>query len=86
MDVSGLDDHRALFNESGGRVVVSVSDSHQRSFLEESSNRGVPAQSIGRSGGLSLVLGSIIDLSVDDLTRASRDALPQALGQGTVSG
>ncbi|MBH30327.1 MAG: phosphoribosylformylglycinamidine synthase II [Actinobacteria bacterium] len=86
MDVSGLDDHRALFNESGGRVVVALSDSDLRSFLEESSNRGVPAQSIGRTGGLSLVLGSIIDLSVDDLTRASRDALPQALGQGTVSG
>jgi len=86
MDVSGLDDHRALFNESGGRVVVALSDSDLRSFLEESSNRGVPAQFIGRTGGPSLVLGSIVDLSVADLTRASRDALPQALGQGTVSG
>jgi len=84
--INGFDDHRALFNESGGRVIVALSDTNLESFLKESTNRGVPVQMIGRTGGSSLVLGSTIDLSIAELTSASRDELPQALGQGTVSG
>jgi phosphoribosylformylglycinamidine synthase len=86
MLINGFDDHRALFNESGGRVIVALSDTNLESFLKESTNRGVPVQMIGRAGGSSLVLGSTIDLSIAELTSASRDELPQALGQGTVSG
>jgi len=86
MHISGFDGHRALFNESGGRVIVALNRTDLESFLKETSNRGVPAQTIGNTGGPSLVLGSTINLSIDDLTRAARDELPQALGQGTVSG
>ncbi|MDG2023010.1 MAG: phosphoribosylformylglycinamidine synthase subunit PurL [Actinomycetota bacterium] len=86
MHISGFDGHRALFNESGGRVIVALSPADLESFLKETSNRAVPAQMIGSTGGSSLVLGSTINLSIDDLTRAARDELPQALGQGTVSG
>ena len=86
MHISGFDGHRALFNESGGRVIVALSRTGLESFLKETSNRGVPAQTIGNTGGSFLVLGSTINLSIDDLTRAARDELPQALGQGTVSG
>jgi phosphoribosylformylglycinamidine synthase len=86
LHLSGFDGHRALFNESGGRVIVALSRADLESFLKESSNRGVPAQTIGSTGGSSLVLGSTIELSIVELTRASRDELPQALGQGTVSG
>ena len=85
MNVSDIDDHRALFNESGGRVVVALNDTNLDPFLDNSRNRGVPAQIIGRTGGSSLVLGSAIDLPLDELIRSSRDELAQALGQGTVS-
>ena len=85
MNVSDIDDHRALFNESGGRVVVALNDTNLDPFLDNSRNRGVPAQIIGRTGGSSLVLGSAIDLPLDELIRSSRDELAQDLGQGTVS-
>ena len=67
-------------------MIVALSPADLESFLKETSNRAVPAQMIGSTGGSSLVLGSTINLSIDDLTRAARDELPQALGQGTVSG
>ena len=78
-------DHRALFNESPGRVLVGVPSSATAGLLADAAEAGVAAAVIGRSGGTRLVLGSAVDLGLEQLATAWRDELPNAIGQGTVN-
>jgi len=74
-----------MFNESGGRVLVVVPSDALEEFLEEAANKKVTAQVIGRTGGSSLEFGPTVKVPLDVLTAASRNKLPEALGQGTIS-
>ncbi|MDG2113612.1 MAG: AIR synthase related protein, partial [Actinomycetota bacterium] len=83
--IEGLDGHRALFNESPGRVVVTVEPDATAGLLAAASDAGVDARVIGRTGGSRLKLAVAVDIEVDELATAWRDELPRAVGQGTVN-
>ena len=83
--LGNYDNHISMFNESGGRVLVVVSNDILEEFLEEAANKKVPAKVIGRTGGSSLDFGPAVKVPLDVLTAASFNQLPEALGQGTVS-
>jgi phosphoribosylformylglycinamidine synthase len=85
MIIDGLSDHRLLFNETGGRVVIGVDTEKVNDLLEEANAAGIPAETLGFSGGMKFVIGEVIDIGLDELTEAWRTELPDALGQGTVS-
>ena len=72
-------------DESGGRVLVVVSNDGLEEFLEEAANKNVTAKVIGRTGGSLLEFGPSVKVPLDVLTAASFNQLPEALGQGTVS-
>ena len=85
MTLDGLSDHRLLFNETGGRVVIGVETEKVNDLLEEAKAAGVPVETLGFSGGMKFTIGDVIDIGLDELTEAWRTELPDALGQGTVS-
>jgi phosphoribosylformylglycinamidine synthase len=85
MIIDGLGDHRLLFNETGGRVVIGVETEKVNDLLEEANGAGIPSETLGFSGGMKFVIGEVIDIGIDELTEAWRNELPDALGQGTVS-
>lgn len=83
--LDNYDNHISMFNESGGRVLVVVSNDGLEEFLEEAANKKVAAKVIGRTGGSLLEFGPAVKVPLDVLTAASFNQLPEALGQGTVS-
>ena len=85
MEIDGLGDHRLLFNETGGRVIIGVETEKVNDLLEEANGAGIPAEILGFSGGTKFTIGEVIDIDIDELTAAWRTELPDALGQGTVS-
>ncbi|MDG1196747.1 MAG: phosphoribosylformylglycinamidine synthase subunit PurL [Actinomycetota bacterium] len=85
MIIDGLSDHRLLFNETGGRVVIGVETEKVNDLLEEANAADIPAKTLGFSGGMKFIVGEVIDIGLDELTEAWRTELPDALGQGTVS-
>ncbi len=81
----GLEGHRAIFNEAGGRMVVSLDSAGVDEFVEAAGRSGVSATPIGTVGGDRLQLGASADVGLAELTAAWRDELPSAIGQGTVN-
>ena len=77
-------DHTWLFSESPSVVVVGVAPEHRDQVLAAASDSGVSARLLGTAGGDRLVAPGLVDLRVDDLTRAWRNRLPEALSGGTV--
>ncbi len=78
-EVGGVADHRELFSESPGRVVLCSVRPDQ--VCERAEHAGVPARVIGTAGGARLVVGGLLNLSVAELTESWRRALPDALGE-----
>ena len=74
-----------MFNESGGRVLVAIENRDLDDFVKTAAARGVIAKVIGETGGSSLQFGPMVEVSLESLTAASENQLPEALGQGTVN-
>jgi phosphoribosylformylglycinamidine synthase len=74
-----LADHRALFSEGPSRVVVCVAPDREADVFARAEAAGVPARPLGRAGGDRLVLGDLVDVSLDEATSTWRNRLPDAL-------
>ena len=68
-----------LFGESAGRAVLSCEQRFVEPVRALAQRRGLAAAVIGRVGGSRLRLGEWIDVPVEELNRAWRTGLPQAL-------
>jgi phosphoribosylformylglycinamidine synthase II len=82
--VTGIGDHRLLFSESPGRLLLCTR--RPAEVIELAERKGVPATVIGRAGGSRLVIDGLVDLAVDEMTGRSRRALPEALGEPVAGG
>jgi phosphoribosylformylglycinamidine synthase subunit PurL len=70
---------QALWSESPGRVVVTVSSRNVRAFAELCADAGVPLTDIGTVGGERVVVRDLLDLALDDVEAAFDGGLPAAL-------
>ena len=73
-----LEGHGELFSEFPGRFVMATSDG--AAFSSRATLAGVSVTRLGRCEGERLTVGSMIDLSVSEITARRRDALEDALG------
>jgi phosphoribosylformylglycinamidine synthase len=72
VQVQGIADHRELFSEAAGRVVLCVTG--DPAWLEERAvDAGVPVVRLGNAAGDRLVVGGWIDVGIDEV-RAARHA------------
>jgi phosphoribosylformylglycinamidine synthase len=83
--VEGIADHRGLFSEAGGRVVVCVPADREGEVLARAETAGVPARVLGAAGGDRLVVDGLVDVGLDEATRTWSDRLPDALDAVTSS-
>jgi phosphoribosylformylglycinamidine synthase len=77
-----LDPFVALFSESAGRVLVSVSRAHQARVIDLCVAKGVPVGQLGevdRYAG-ALTIDGVATLSLDELRTAWEDTLPALFG------
>jgi phosphoribosylformylglycinamidine synthase len=77
-EIEGLVDHRELFTELPGRVVVAthrVSD-----VVARAAAAGVPSEVIGRAGGDRLAIGDLVDVAVADIAGSAERALSREDG------
>jgi phosphoribosylformylglycinamidine synthase len=75
----------ACFSESANRVVLAVEPARMGEIRVRAGEAGVPFTELGRAGGARLVIEGCFDVSLTDATTAWRDALPSALGAGSVT-
>ena len=80
LHVDGVDGAGELFSEAAGRVVVCVAAAHVEEVTRRAAAVGVAV--LGTTGGSRLVVEGIVDLAVEDVTRAWRDTLPAAMSAG----
>jgi len=78
--------HLALFGETPAAVLVAVDPDDADALVADAVAAGVAAVVVGRTGGDRLVIGDLVDVAVDEVHAAWRDALPDALGAGTTQG
>jgi phosphoribosylformylglycinamidine synthase len=71
--------HARLFSEAPSRVVVCVADGDVDALTHRAAGAGIAVTSIGAAGGDRLVLGGLVDVAVERLTTAWRDAIPLAV-------
>jgi phosphoribosylformylglycinamidine synthase len=83
--VARVSDHRVLFGEAPGRVVVAVHPDRLVEVLERTGVAGVPTSRIGLAGGDRIKVKGLFDIGLDEVTTAFTDRLPEALGAGTAS-
>jgi phosphoribosylformylglycinamidine synthase len=84
--VARIADHRELFGESVGRVVVCVPPESSREVLDRCEANGVACVQLGAAMGDRLQVKDLLDVALSDATEAWRDRLPRALGAGTTQG
>ncbi len=72
-----LETHGELFTEFPGRFVVATSD--VAAFTQRADAAGVPVATLGVCGGDALVIGSAINLSVEEIAARREGALSDAL-------
>jgi phosphoribosylformylglycinamidine synthase len=84
--VARIADHRDLFGESVGRVVLCVAPEHSREVLDRCEANGVGCVQLGAAMGDRLQVKDLLDVGLGDATAAWRDRLPMALGAGTTQG
>ncbi len=80
--VDGVANHDELFSESASRVVVCTG--RPAEVMVRASAAGVPAAVLGTAGGDRLVIDGLVDLAVDEVVTAWRDAIPGGLRSGSV--
>ncbi|MEO9180484.1 MAG: AIR synthase-related protein, partial [Acidimicrobiales bacterium] len=76
-DVIELEHHGELFAEFPGRFVMATKNLD--AFRARSDRAGVPVISLGTVGGDALLIGAMIDVSVDEVSSRRRDALEVSL-------
>jgi phosphoribosylformylglycinamidine synthase len=74
------DPFTALFSESAGRALVSVSAGHEAGFAELCAAHGVPAAVLGVTGGDSLTVRETFTVPLDELERTWVATLPALFG------
>ncbi len=84
--VARIADHRDLFGESVGRVVLCVAADQAREVLDRCEAHGVACLQLGAAMGDRMQVKDLLDVAVSDATAAWRDRLPDALGAGTTQG
>jgi phosphoribosylformylglycinamidine synthase len=84
--VARLADHRDLFGESVGRVVLCVAAERAREVLDRCEAHGVACVQLGAAMGDRLQVKDLLDVALSDATEAWRERLPRALGAGTTQG
>jgi len=72
-----------LFGESESRIILSVRRRHLGRVRELAANAEIPLVELGEVRGRRLVISPLIDLDLDDVRRAWRDALPRRLDGAT---
>jgi phosphoribosylformylglycinamidine synthase len=77
---SGLHDHAELFSESPSRVVICTSDPDALTAQAEAA--GVSWSRLGRAEGDRVAVEGLVDLSLEELSGAWRDAVPRAMATG----
>ncbi len=70
---------KTLFSESQSRVIVSISPEKQAEFEEYLSNQNFPFKNIGKTGGSSLVINDIINISLDELKELFYKSIPEKM-------
>ena len=83
VQVPQLSDHRLLFAECVGRVVVCATADRVGEVRSRADAAGVPVDFLGVAGGDRLLLGGLVDVTVADVVSAWRDRLPVAFGTAT---
>ncbi len=78
--------HLALFGETPSAVLCAVAPDSASALVADAATAGVPAHVVGEAGGTRLRIGDLVDVTVDAVHTAWRDALPSALGSGTTQG
>ncbi len=69
-----------LFSESSARAVVVVRPGAQAAFAALCAEHGVPATTIGVTGGDALELAGLARIGLDELDAAYRPTLPALFG------
>jgi phosphoribosylformylglycinamidine synthase len=70
----------ALFAESAARMLVTVSEEQVGKLLERAAAAGVPATTIGRTGGDTLTVATVSPLELGELRTAWESTLPALFG------
>jgi phosphoribosylformylglycinamidine synthase len=71
--------HTRLFSEAPSRVVVCVSAAGVAEVRARADAAGVAVTDLGTAGGGRVVLGRLVDVALDDVRHAWRDAIPLAV-------
>jgi phosphoribosylformylglycinamidine synthase len=77
VEIVELESHAELFAEFPGRFVMATND--VQSFIARAELAGVPVVPLGTVGGRTLRIGSMIELSVDEVAARRRGALEESL-------
>ncbi|MCS5678524.1 MAG: phosphoribosylformylglycinamidine synthase subunit PurL [Acidimicrobiales bacterium] len=83
--VARVPDHRALFGEAPGRIVIVVHPDWLVEVFARAEAAGVETSRIGLATGDRFTVKGLVDIGVDEVTAAFTDRLPEALGAGTAS-
>ena len=70
----------ALFSESAGRAVVSVTPGREEEFADLCDEHGVPATVLGRTGGDTLTVVNAFEVPLTELERVWGGTLPALFG------
>ena len=70
----------ALYSESSGRALVSVTPGREEEFADLCDAHGVPATVLGRTGGETLTVANAFEVAVTDLERVWAATLPALFG------
>ena len=71
---------RSLFSESAGRAIVAVRPGAEASFGQLRDAHGVPGETIGTTGGDSLVVDGCFAIPLTELAAVHAGTLPALFG------
>jgi phosphoribosylformylglycinamidine synthase II len=84
--IARISDHRQLFAEAPGRVVLCVKADRARGVIDRCEGAGVAVTQLGAAMGDRIEVKGLVDVGLAEATSAWRDRLPVALGAGTTQG
>jgi phosphoribosylformylglycinamidine synthase len=74
------DPFTALFSESSARAVISVTPGRETEFADLAQSHGVPAATLGRTGGASLTVEAAFQIPLTELSEVWTAPLPAIFG------
>ncbi|MGI8758555.1 MAG: phosphoribosylformylglycinamidine synthase subunit PurL [Acidimicrobiales bacterium] len=77
--LAGIDCFSELFSEAPSRVVACVASDAAAEVERRAAAAGVPVATLGSAAGDRLVVDGLVDLSVEEVTRAWSEAMPAAM-------